>query len=126
MTTRHKQTGVTAIGWLGIIALFMMFVLLMLKLIPIYLDSFKVGSILEDIENEPGIASMTPVMITETILKRLDINMVSDVEKDDIYIDRLKNSMQVEIDYEVRKNLAGNVDIVVHFQKSIDIPVPAS
>ena len=50
--------------------------------------------------------------------------MVSGVSKEDIYIDKLKNAMNVEIDYEIRENLVGNVDVVVHFQKSVTIPVP--
>jgi len=124
MITGQKQTGMTAIGWMGVIALIIMFVLLILKLIPIYMDGFKVGSILEDIEAEPGVVEMSPVEISRTILKRLDINMVTGVTGEDIYIDKLKDSTNVEIDYEVRENLVGNIDIVVHFQKSVTIPNP--
>ncbi len=124
MFTNQKQTGMTAIAWLGVIALILMFVLLALKLLPIYLDSFEVGSVLSDIKNEPGIANMTPRMITRTIMKRLDINMVDNVSKDDIYFDSAGKKRTVEIDYEVRKNLIGNVDLVVHFQKTATIPVP--
>ncbi len=122
MIRRQKQAGVTAIGWMIIIALVIMFVLLVLKLLPIYMDGFKVGSILSDIENEPSMSTMTPVMVRKTIVKRLDINMVSGVTKEHIYIDKGKNSMNVEIDYEVRENLVGNIDVVVHFQKFVTIP----
>jgi len=124
MIKRQKQAGVTAIGWMIIIALVIMFVLLVLKLLPIYMDGFKVGSVLDDIEDEPATATMTPVMISKTIMKRLDINMVGGVTKEDIYIDKLKNAMSVEIDYEVRENLVGNIDVVVHFQKAVTIPTP--
>ncbi len=122
MIMKQKQAGMTAIGWMGVIALIMMLVLMLLKLLPIYMDGYKVGSVLSDLEDDPGVASMTPVMISKTIMKRLDINMVDNVSKEDIYIDKLKNSMHVEIDYEVRENLIGNVDVVVHFQKAITIP----
>jgi len=122
MIMKRKQAGMTAIGWMGVIALIMMLVLMLLKLLPIYMDGYKVGSVLSDLEDDPGVASMTPVMISKTIMKRLDINMVDNVSKEDIYIDKLKNSMHVEIDYEVRENLIGNVDVVVHFQKAITIP----
>jgi len=122
MIMKRKQAGMTAIGWMGVIALILMFVLLFLKLLPIYMDGYKVGSVLSDLKDEPGVASMTPVMISKTIMKRLDINMVDNVTREDIYIDKLKNSMNVEIDYEVRENLIGNVDVVVHFQKAITIP----
>lgn len=123
MITKQKQTGMTAIGWMIIIALILMFVLLALKLFPIYMNGFKVSSVLDDIENEPAVSSMTPVMISKTILKRLDINMVDGVSGEDIYIQKLKNNMTVEINYEVRENLVGNIDIVVHFQKSVSVPI---
>ncbi len=122
MIMKRKQAGMTAIGWMGVIGLIMMFVLLFLKLLPIYMDGYKVGSVLSDLKDEPGVANMTPVMISKTIMKRLDINMVDNVTREDIYIDKLKNGMNVEIDYEVRENLIGNVDIVVHFQKAVSIP----
>ncbi len=122
MIVRQKQVGMTAIGWIGVIALILMFILMILKLFPIYMDGFKVGSVLSDLKDEPGVANMTPVMISNTIMKRLDINMVDNVTREDIYIDKLKNSMNVEIDYEVRENLVGNIDVVVHFQKAISIP----
>lgn len=122
MIMKRKQAGMTAIGWIGVIALILIFVLILLKLLPIYMDGYKVGSVLSDLKDEPGVASMTPVMISKTIMKRLDINMVDNVTREDIYIDKLKNSMNVEIDYEVRENLTGNIDVVVHFQKAISIP----
>ncbi|NOZ38191.1 MAG: DUF4845 domain-containing protein [Gammaproteobacteria bacterium] len=125
MIRKQKQAGMTAIAWIGVIALILMFVLLGLKLLPIYLDSFKVGSVLSDVKDEPGIANMTPVMINKTIMKRLDINMVDGVSKDDIYIDKTgRKKRTVEIDYEIRENIMANIDVVVHFQKAVTIPGP--
>ncbi len=125
MITKQKQAGMTAIAWIGVIALIIMFILLALKLLPIYMDGFKVGSILSDIKTESNIAKMTPRMITKTIMKRLDINMVTDVGRNNIYIDNAgRKKRTVEIDYEVRENIVGNIDVVVHFQKTVTIPGP--
>lgn len=123
MNNISKQQGVTAIGWVGILALIAFFTLMALKLVPIYLDSFKVGSILETIEDEFTGRDATPVEISTTLVKRLDINMVDGVTKDDIYIDRKNKMLTVEVDYEVRTKLMGNVDAVVFFQKSVSFPV---
>ncbi|MCW9025586.1 MAG: DUF4845 domain-containing protein [Gammaproteobacteria bacterium] len=123
MINRTKQKGITGIGWLIILALIAFFTLIILKLIPIYLDSFKVNSVLNSIEEEYAGRDVTPVEMTNTILKRLDINMVDGVTKDDIYIERTKKTLTVEIDYEVRTNLMGNVDAVIFFQDSVTLPV---
>lgn len=125
MIKKQKQAGMTAIAWIGVIALIIMFILLILKLLPIYIDGFKVGSILSDIKTESNIAKMTPRMITKTIMKRLDINMVTDVGRKNIYIENAgRKKRTVEIDYEVRENMVGNLDVVVHFQKTVAIPGP--
>ena len=123
MINRNKQQGMTAIGWMGVIALIAMATLFALRLIPVYLDSFKVGSVLETVEEEYKNKNVTPVEISQTIMKRLDINMVTDITKEDVYISLTGKSMLVEVDYEVRKSLMGNVDIIVNVQKSVTLQI---
>ena len=123
MIDRHKQQGMTAIGWMGVIALIALATLFALRLIPVYLDGFKVGSVLDSVEEEYQNKNVTPVQITKTIMKRLDINMVTDITKDDIYISLTGKNMLIEIDYEVRKPLMGNVDIIVNTQKSVTLQI---
>ena len=123
MINRQQQQGMTAIGWVGILALIALVTLFALRLIPVYLASFNVSSILSSVEEEYSHKDVTPLEITKTLMKRLDINMVTDVTKDDIFIERTGKALQVEIDYEVRKSLMGNVDIVVYFNKSIILPL---
>ena len=57
MRSLHQQKGVTAIGWLIILALIGFFVMLTLKMLPSYLEYFKVVSTLESLEKEPGFSS---------------------------------------------------------------------
>ncbi|MGD9390991.1 MAG: DUF4845 domain-containing protein [Thioalkalispiraceae bacterium] len=117
-----KQKGMTAIGWVFVFALIAIVTLVTLKLLPIYLDGFSVKSSLASLENEHNIGKMSPLKIKSMLLKRLDINMVTDVTKDDIYIDRSNGAMTIEVDYEVREKLIGNLDVVVMFNSSIEVP----
>jgi hypothetical protein len=117
-----KQKGMTAIGWVFAFALIAIVTLVTLKLLPIYLDGFSVKSSLASLENEHNIGKMSPLKIKSMLLKRLDINMVTDVTKDDIYIDRSNGAMTIEVDYEVREKLIGNLDVVVMFNSSIEVP----
>jgi hypothetical protein len=93
-----------------------------LKLLPIYLDGYSVKSSLESIKSEHNVGKKSSLDIKRMLLKRLDINMVDEVTKDDIYIDKSRGSMIVEVDYEVRKKLLGNLDVVVSFYHSIEVP----
>ena len=121
MNSYKKQRGMTGIGWMLVIALVGIFTLFFLKLFPIYLDGYKVSSVLATLEEDHATGAMTPAEIVNTIIKRLNVNIVKGVSKDDIYIERTGNRMTIDIEYEVRENLVGNLDIVVVFKKGIEV-----
>ena len=122
MKSIHQQRGMTPIGWVLVFLLIAFFALIALTLVPIYLKSFSVGSVISDLKNEPGISAMTSREITSIVMKRLDVNMVTDVGADDIYVEKVGDTMTISADYEVRKSMLGNVDIVVSFDKSVEVP----
>jgi hypothetical protein len=122
MQSLHRQRGMTPIGWILVFLLIAFFTLITLKLVPIYLDGYKVSSILSSLESEPETGARSPAEIIRTIEKRLDINMVDAVTADDIYVEKVGDKMTIEIDYEVRKNMLGNIDVVVSFHKTAEVP----
>ena len=122
MKSIHRQRGMTPIGWVVVFLLIAFFALIALKLVPVYLESFSVGSVISDLKDEPGIGAMTSREITTIVKRRLDVNMVSGLDTDDIYIERMGNTKKIIADYEVRKSMLGNVDIVVSFNKSVEVP----
>ncbi|MDX1823347.1 MAG: DUF4845 domain-containing protein [Thiohalomonadales bacterium] len=121
MKSIHRQRGMTPIGWILVFLLIAFFVLIALKLVPIYLDSFTVGSVISDLKDEPGIATKSPREVESMIAKRLDINMVKGLKADDIYVEKVGDILNINAEYEVRENLLGNVDLVVHFDKSVQV-----
>ena len=76
--------------------------------------------------HDPQAAAATPAEIERMVLKRLDINMVTDVKRDDISVTKTGNSITVEINYEVRQHMFGNIDVVVSFDKRAEIPLGPS
>ncbi len=124
MRTPQRQRGMTTIGWILTFLLIAFFTLIALKIVPIYIDSFKAVSILQDLEKDAyETGGMSPGEIVKTIEKRLSINMVQGVTRDDIYVEREGDRMIIGMDYEVRRNLFGNLDVVVSFEKSVEVPV---
>jgi hypothetical protein len=121
MKSIHRQRGMTPIGWILILLLIAFFALIALKLVPIYIESFTVGSVISDLKNEPGIGSKTTREITSIVNKRFDINTITNVSVDDIYIEKLGGTMTISAEYEVRKPMLGNVDIVVSFNKKVEV-----
>ena len=119
----RTQAGMTAIGWLLVILLVISAALFLMKLVPIYIEGFNVGSVVSNVASDPQMRGAPPGKIVKTVLKRLDINMAMSVTRDDVYVTREKDYILIEIDYEVRKPVIGNLDIVVSFNKQGRIPV---
>ena len=76
MKSIHRQRGMTPIGWVLVLLLIAFFALISLKLIPIYLESFSVSSVIADLKDEPGIGAKSVREIVSIVEKRLDINNV--------------------------------------------------
>ena len=122
MSNIQKQGGMTAIGWLLVLALIAVFSIVGLKLIPMYIDTFKVTSSLESLADDPQVKGRPSVEIRKLLMKRLDINMVSDVSAQDVSISRTRNGLIIEVEYEARRSLFGNLYMVVAYKKSVEIP----
>ncbi len=121
MTLMHRERGMTAIGWLLMLALIAFFAILVLRLTPNYLEYFKVASSLESLAGEPGIGQKPPAEVRKLLLRRFDINDVEHVDKKDIKISRENGKMKVSVTYEVRVPILGNVDAVTSFNKEVEV-----
>jgi len=122
MQLKNKQKGLTGISIMVILVVIAFMAIIFLKIMPVYFDSFKVSDVVSSLKEERGLGDKTNNEITTMILKRLDVNMVSDVTKEHIFIEKTKNDVFIDVEYEVRKQMFGNLDIVVSFKKSVEVP----
>ena len=121
MRKAPRQGGMTLIGGVIALALLAFFVLLTLRLLPGYLEYFKVKGVLESLEREPDITSRSQAEIRKLIARRLDINSVEDVTAKDFRIEKRDGRLRVGIRYEVRVPILGNVDAVQKFHDEIEL-----
>ena len=117
MHTRTHQRGVTAIGWMIILALIGFFVLLALRMVPVYMDYFKVVSSLESIEEEKGFNSAGE--IRKLLERRFDVNYVAAIALGDVKIKPKGDVYIVSVDYEKREPVFANVYVVMDFEKEV-------
>ncbi|MFP3873253.1 MAG: DUF4845 domain-containing protein [Thiohalophilus sp.] len=122
MKSIREQKGLGAIGWLSVLALIAICALLFLKIVPTYMNSMTIGSILSGMEEDPDMGSKSPGELSVILTKRLNVNSITDVGRDEVYIERGPKGTVVEVDYEVRKKLVGNIDVVMSFNKRAEIP----
>ncbi len=120
ISLKHQQ-GLTFISLVFILGLIAFFVLLGLKIGPIYLDHSKVASALAEIEKTPDIEQQSEAEIRNSLGKRFDINYVNDVTQKDITIVHNGNYLKVAIEYEVVRKIAGNLSVLVEFNDVIEV-----
>jgi hypothetical protein len=116
-----SQRGITFLGFVLLMVLIGFFALLGVKLIPIYLDHYKVLSVLKSLEHDKDLPSRSRDEILRTFEKRWDIDMIDSVTKDDVIITKDMRHIKVQIAYDVTKPILGNVDALVHFDDYIEV-----
>jgi hypothetical protein len=116
-----RQRGMTLIGYLLMFTLIGFFVLLTLKLVPIYLEHIKVVSALTSLKKEGDFSIRSKEDILNMLQKRWDINAVERVSAQDVTIVRSGGIIsKVQIAYEVVEPVMGNVSVLVTFDDSIE------
>ncbi|MDX1454173.1 MAG: DUF4845 domain-containing protein [Gammaproteobacteria bacterium] len=119
MINRRQQRGMTFLGYIIVLSIIGFFALLVLKLVPIYLEHQSVVKALRSVADQP--ATSSPASVRSTIQKNLDIDNVSVVKAKDFKIRRASGVSEVYIEYEAETNFAGNVYILVKFSESVEM-----
>ncbi len=119
---RHKQTGMTALGWLIVLGLIGFFALVTIRVTPMYLESFNVSGALESLKSEPLVTQKSIADINRLLQRRFDVNDIEHVNpKTDVKVEKQEGILKVTIAYEARTHLLGNLDVVGVFDKHIEI-----
>ena len=116
MRSMKRQQGVTAIGWLIILGLIGFFVLLTLKMVPSYLEYYKIVSTLESLESE---TLSSPADIRNLIERRFDISYVNTISHKDVRIQSAGPVYRVTAKYDSVVPLFFNVSVLMAFEKQV-------
>jgi len=112
------QEGLTAIGLILILIPVGLAVFIVMKVAPVYIEAWSVGDVVNSLKKELDLKEKSREEIYTMIKKRLDVNNISSVDKDDIKIQKTVNDVKVAIDYEARVSLFRDVALALSFHKS--------
>ncbi len=118
MGMRRKQGGITLIGFVIVAAVVGFFLYIGAKLFPMYSEYYAVKSALKSLAAEDGVGKYDPGKIQDLFFRRLYMSYSSNVKKDNFKIQRVDNGWQIDVNYEVRKPLVANLDVVGRFDAS--------
>lgn len=116
-----RQGGLSAIGFIIILLMIAFITMIALKLLPIYFENFKINSALRSLKEEPGISEKSNADIQNIMARRFNIDNIDRVKPGQIKVKRERSGMTIGVDYEVRDNFIGNIDVVVSFKDDIEI-----
>lgn len=115
MRQMHKQKGMSSLSLLSLALVVGFIAMCVIKLAPVYMDYMSVKGIVDGLSEEPGIKTLSKKKVLSILYKRIDVNGIRDFDFDSFIITRNKNTLDVELDYEVRQELISNIDVVVKF-----------
>lgn len=121
MQSRNKQQGLTFISWLVILTMVGTMVMVGLKTGPVYLEHFAVKKTLQSLKDEPLISRKPVSEIRKMLFRRLDMNSIYDLTKENVTIKRKGGVTTITIQYEKRRTVAGNLALVMTFEDTIEL-----
>jgi len=119
-----KQRGMTSIGWLFVISLIAFFALLVLKLVPVFMERYEIKSALQGIAKEQNAFKLKKRQIRSKFSKRLQISTsVANVDRNDLIITINDDGTKtLYVKYEAKKHFAGPFYVMAVFEEQATIP----
>jgi len=114
-----KQSGMTLIGFIIVLSVVLFISFIGMKIAPIYLEYYSVISAMNGVAEERGSANYSPYDVRVKVLNRLYLSYSAEnVKEKHIKLVR-SNGVYLQIAYEVRKPVIGNLDVMATFDRSV-------
>ncbi|WP_298624110.1 DUF4845 domain-containing protein [uncultured Legionella sp.] len=123
----RKQQGMTLIGMLFSVVVVVFAAVVVMKIIPIYLQHYSVVQSIKGLNATP-FADMTgdsyadAMTLRKSLGKRLDINGVEDLKNEQLSISPSgTNAFKVKLKYQVIRPLVYNISIMIDFDDTYEV-----
>lgn len=124
MNLKSKQKGMSPITVLVMCIALAGVILVVLKLGPHYLDYSNIRKVFNAAAEAPGAESIAFKQLYKNVNKGLLINNIRDFDfKDSAYIDKSDGTVVYGFEYEIRDNMAFNIDTVLMFSHEVEVEV---
>lgn len=111
----YRQRGMTMWSALFVIGTLAFFLFLFFKLLPPYLEDFKVRSAMDSLMREPGVEGFSKADLMERLDKRFDIDNITNVKPNQVEIKPRGKVKTIALNYEVVVPIFYNVSALIEF-----------
>jgi hypothetical protein len=123
MRTHVTQKGITMLGFAMLLCIVGFFAYAAMKLVPAYTEYYGVVKSMKKLQTEPGIETATIDFIRQRINIQFDLQYVSDkdVPPSAMQLITANGQHSLRIAYDVDLPFIYNVDLLIHFDKTVDL-----
>jgi hypothetical protein len=111
----------SSFGWIAVAGIFGFLVITFFKVFPMYYDNYKVKSVLESLQQDSEIDPKSKRAIWDSLNKRLYVNEVRSIQRENVEMVRKDGKTTVTITYRIEDEYIGNLFIGGSFVESIVI-----
>lgn len=118
----QRQSGLTLLGFIIVLAVVGLFAYIGMKLVPMYSEYYAVKQALKGLAQEPGIANRDARRIKDLFFRRLYISYSENVKPENVLLKRNETGgWTMTVDYELRKPMIANLDVVGKFHATEEL-----
>jgi hypothetical protein len=123
MRTHNTQNGITMIGFAFLLCIVGFFAYAAMKLIPAYTEYFGVVKSMKKLQTDPGIDTATIDVIRAKLNVQFDLQYVNEKDVPPTAVQLITGNGQhsLRVAYDVDLPFIYNVDLLVHFDKTVDL-----
>ena len=119
--SRHRQKGISSFGWIAVFGIFAILLMMFFKVFPMFYGNFQLQSALEGLRQDHDVDPKSKRAIWLSLQKRLFINEVRGIKRENVTMERADGKTTVTITYEDKDDYIGNLFIGARFTESIVI-----
>jgi hypothetical protein len=120
----YKQSGASMLGIATAILIIGGIAFIGIKVSPIYFEFYKVDLAIANFAEQPDTGRLANGEVRSELLKRLVLDDVNGVKRDDISVKRKDGIMFVKVKYEKRNSALESLDLVGKYEKSVEMKIP--
>jgi|TARA_R100000455_G_scaffold27334_1_gene16397 Tfp pilus assembly major pilin PilA len=116
-----KLRGMTLMSFMIVLVVVGFFALIVMKLFPMYSEYYSLKGVMEEYAAQPNSASLAGGQVWQELERRFDIAYVDSVKREHVKVSRDGGVSRLNIAYEVRVPMFGNLDVVGKFDNTVDL-----
>lgn len=113
---RRQQSGISYMGFMIFVVIFATIIKVGATISGPYYDNYTINKMIESLFRDGRTTTVED--FKRGLSNSFSINGIRDKTPDDFKYVYEDKKLTVEVDYEVRRNFVGNIDVVMHFKQT--------